>query len=343
MKTLVPVVSFMFFMFLMVKTLAAQAQMPDPKAMSGSVLPVSDIPVGTVTARVIRGGFDQNVVGQDVEFTIDGAVRRLKTDASGRATVSGLKRGSRVKAVAVVNGERLESQDAVVADSGLRIILVATDPAAAARDIENKALAAGPPVKGMVVLGGESRVVAQFSNDRLHLFYFMDVVNGARTPVDIGGPLVFDLPRSARGAAVMEDSTRQATANGPRVTVTGPFAPGTTPVRIAYELPYGGPTVRLEQRWPAALQETTVIVSKVGAMDVASPQLAQKHTRDENGQSFILGIGPAIAAGQPLVLDITGLPHHARWPRNLALALAGAIMAVGVWAAVRIRPTRGLD
>src|SRR5262245_17420043 len=86
----------------------AQPQMPDPKAMSGSVLPVTDIPAGTITARVIRGSFDQNIGDQVVEFTVDGAVRKVTTDANGRATISGLKKGAHVRAVAVVNGERLE-------------------------------------------------------------------------------------------------------------------------------------------------------------------------------------------------------------------------------------------
>lgn len=317
----------------------AQPQMPNPKEMSGSVLPVTDIPAGTITARVIRGSFDQNIAGQVVEFTVDGAVRRVTTDAAGRATIAGLKAGTRVRAVAVVDGERLESKEAVVATSGLRIILVATDPTAGERAAEDAALAKAPPVKGLVVLGGDSRVIAEFEEDRLTIFYLLDVVNTARTPVDIGGPLIFDLPRAARGAAVMQDSSKQATAMGPRVTVVGPFAPGVTPVRIAYELPHGGPNVRLEQRWPAAFQETTVIISKVGAIDAASPQFATKQTRNEGGTSFILGLGPAMAAGQTLVLDITGLPHHARWPRYVALGLAAAVMAVGIWAAIAV-PTR---
>ena len=319
---------------------AAQTNMPDPKAMSGSVLAVSDIPAGTVTARVIRGNFDKNIAGQAVEFTIDGATRKTTTDVQGRATVSGLKPGTKVRAVAVVAGERLESQEAVVGTSGLRIILVATDPELEARKKEDLALAKAPPVKGMVVLGGDSRIVAEFSDDRLHIFYFIDVVNGARTPVDIGGPLIFELPRSARGATIMQDSTKQATASGAHVIVTGPFAPGTTPVQIAYQLPHSGPSVRLEQRWPAALQATTVIVTKVWNMDAASPQFETKETRTQNGQPFILGLGPAIAAGQSLVVDLSGLPHQTRWPKFLALGLAGVILAAGIWAAVFVPARR---
>lgn len=318
----------------------AQVAMPDPKAMSGNVLPVADIPVGTITVRVIRGGFDKVIAGQDVEFTIDGKKRTVKTDAEGRATVSGLKRGTQVRAVAVVGGERLESQEAVVADSGYRIALVATDPEAVKRAQEDRALAAAAAVKGIVVLGPETRVIAEMQNDQLTIFYLIQVVNSARTPVDIGGPLVFDLPREARGATVMEGSSPQATANGPRLTMTGPFAPGVTSAQVAYQLPYRGGTARIEQKMPAAWQQATVIVQQLGGLSLASPQLPSTQDVNDQGQALIVGSGPGLAAGQSLTIEISGLPHRAVWPKNLALALAGLFVAAGLWSALTAAPRR---
>jgi hypothetical protein len=314
--------------------------MPNPKEISGVPLPADDLTAGTVSVRVIRGSFANNLPGQKVEFTIDGAKRTVATDASGRAEVGGLKPGARVRAETVVDGERLMSQDVTIGRTGIRIVLVATDPEAAGRAAEDRALAAGPAVRGMVVLGGESRVIAEMSDDRLRIFYVLEIVNPARTPVDTGGPLIFDLPREARGAAVLEGSSKQATANGPRVTVTSPFAPGVTRVEIAYELPYDGPTAKLTQRWPATLDEVTVIVPQVGSLDVESRQTPSKRSVTEQGQVIIIGSGPAIPAGQALELAITGLPHHARWPRRLAVGLAGAIVAAGIWAAVFAGPRR---
>ena len=140
-------------------SLHAQAQMPDPKQISGVPLPVSDVPAGTLTLLVVRGSFDQPIAGQDVTFTVDGKPRVLKTDASGRAQVTGLKAGTHLKAVTTVTGERLESQDVTIADSGIRMVLVATDPNAAKRAEEDRRLAAGPAIKGSVVFGPETRVV----------------------------------------------------------------------------------------------------------------------------------------------------------------------------------------
>ena len=315
----------------------AQVAMPNPKEMSGNVLPVNDIPAGTVTVRVVRGAF-KNIPGQPVDFLIAGKKRTVVTDANGRAEVSGLARGTQLTAEAVVDGEKLVSKPAVVESSGLRIILVATDRDDVARAAEDKALAAAPPVKGIVVLGPESRVIAQMSDDRLHIYYVLDIVNTARTPVDIGGPLVFDLPREARGATVLEGSSPQAVAAGARLRVTGPFAPGSTHVEAAYELPYSGGVVAVNQAFPAALDRVTILVSQIGGLTLKSPQLASLQPTSRSGQEVLVGTGPGLAAGQSLSFEITGLPHRATWPRTLALTLASIIVAAGVWGAVTARP-----
>jgi hypothetical protein len=320
--------------------LSAQVAVPNPKEMSGSVLPVTDLPVGTVSVRVIRGSFDKNLPNQPVEFLVDGTKTTVNTDASGRAQVTGLAGGARVRASTVVDGEKLESQEAVVESSGLRIILVATDPATAARAAEDRALAASPPVKGIVVLGPESRVVAQMSNDRLQIYYVLEIVNTARTPVDIGGPLIIDLPREARGATIIEGSSPQATANGPRVRVVGPFAPGITRVEAGYELPFSGDTARVTQVMPAKLDQVTLLVLQTGGLSLTSPQLASQREMTNNGPTVIVGNGPGLEAGQVLTFEIAGLPHRATWPRNLALSLASVIVAAGLWAAATARAHR---
>jgi hypothetical protein len=312
--------------------------MPNPKEMSGIVRPDDGVPVGTMTVRVIRGTFDKNLSGQVVEFTIDGEKRSVTTDGSGRAEVSGLRRGARVRALAVVDGERLESQEAVISGgAGMRVLLVATDsgaaPAPAAPALE-------PAERGTVVFGETSRVIAELSNERLNIYYALDVVNSSPRPVDLGGPLLIELPREARGAAVMQGSTKQATAKGSHVIVTGPFAPGSTLLQIGFELPYGGPTARLRQVWPAPLAVLTMYMLQFGSVDIASTQFVSKQRTTEQGQPLIFATGPPIPAGQTLVVDFSGLPHHPRWPRYVALGLAGAIMSAGLWAAIFSRPRR---
>ena len=319
--------------------LLAQVQMPNPKEISGVPLPVGDVPVGSVSVRVVRGSFDKNIPDLPVEFDVDGQKQTKQTDATGRVLFSGLKPGARVRALTVVDGKTIESQTTTIAASGIRFVLVADDPDIARREAEDRALATATAVKGIVVFGPESRVVAQLSEDTLHIFYVVEILNTARTPVDIGGPVILDLPRAARGAALNE-GTKQATVAGRRVTVVGPFAPGSTTLQIAFELPYGGDTARIEQPLPVALQQVNVIVAQSGNMDVRSAQVASKRRVNDRGQDLVVGSGPALPPGETLVLEITGLPHYARWPRYLALTLAGAIMSLGIWAAVFNTPRR---
>ena len=65
-------------------------------------------------------------------------------------------------------------------------------------------------VPGTVVLGPNSRVVMEFNDDLLQAFYVLDILNTARTPIDIGGPLTIDLPSGAGGATVLEGSSPAA-------------------------------------------------------------------------------------------------------------------------------------
>src|SRR5262245_29822140 len=78
--------------------LTAQVQMPNPKEISGQPLPSNDLPAGTISVRVIRGSFANNLPNQKVDVAVDGKVRTLTTDAEGRVQVSGLAPGTRVKA-----------------------------------------------------------------------------------------------------------------------------------------------------------------------------------------------------------------------------------------------------
>jgi hypothetical protein len=286
-----------------------------------------------VSVRVIRGDFSNNVTKQPVQFVIGAKTETRATDAEGRAQISGLAPGTHLKAVAVVDGERIESQDIAIGSTGIRVVLVATDPEVAKRAAEDRRLAEAPAVRGTVVFSPESRVIAQFENDKLTIFYVLDVLNTARTPVDIGGPLIIELPSEAQGAALLAESSKQATVNGGHVTVLGPFKPGATSVQVAFGLPFTGASAHLEQKWPVPLEQVAVLVPQTGGLDFRSPQVSKKDHGTDQGQELLLGSGPALPAGALFTLDVDGLPHHALWPRYVALTLAGLFMTMGIWAA----------
>jgi hypothetical protein len=317
----------------------AQVAMPDARQMSGIPRPVDDLPAGTVSIRLVRGDLSNNIVNHPVELHVGGKVNVVATDENGRAQFSGLTPGAPLKAVAVVDGERLESQDfPAPAGGGIRMLLVATD-----KDKQAKAAAeaTAPAIAGSVVIGGESRIVIEpDGEERARVYYLLDIANTARSPVNPSTPFTFDTPSDALGTSIMEGSSPQAMVNGTRVQVKGPFPPGNTFVQAAFALPVSvGGSIEITQPFPATLEHLAVIVKKVGNARLSSPQLAKQQEMPANGELYIAAAGSgAIAAGQPVVLTVTGLPHHSTVPRWITLSIALGIVLVGVWAASRQDP-----
>jgi hypothetical protein len=302
--------------------------MPDARQMSGVPLPVPDLAPGTVTVRVVRGTITNIIPNQDVELTGGPSVMKAKTNDAGRAEFTGLAPGTRVKASTTVNGERLESQEfAVPASGGTRVALVATDPA------QKNAQPAAQP--GSVVFGPQTRFVFEMGDEVLNVFMLLEVLNGASTAVQPPQPVVVNLPADSQGAGVMEGSAPNGVVQGKHLVINGPFAPGSTLVQAGFALPIDGASLTWEQRFPVALEQLSVMAQKVGDMQLQSPQIADHRDMPVQGEMFIVAKGRGIPAGQPLSLTLTGLPHHATWPRNLALALAIAILGAGGWVSAR--------
>jgi hypothetical protein len=308
------------------------AQMPDASQMSGVPLPVGDLAPGTITVRVVRGSMANVIAGHPVELQGGPTPLTVTTNSTGRAEFQGLRVGTRVKAVTTVDGERLESQEfEVPQNGGVRLALVATDPEAAKREAQDRALAQGPSQPGMVVLGDQSRFVLEIGEDGLNVFSIMQIMNTARTPVQPPAPLVFPLPQGSTNAAILQGSSPQATLAGNEVTVTGPFAPGATLVQFAYALPLSSAERTIQQVLPAPLGRLTVVAHKVGETHLTSPQIAQHREMQAEGRTYIMAQGPGLQAGEAVVINFTGLPHAPVWPRNMAVGAAVLILLLGAW------------
>jgi hypothetical protein len=318
---------------------AAGAQMPDLSQMSGVPLPTGDLPAGTVSVRVVRGELSNNVANQLVELHAASSVLQLTTDAEGRAQFTGVVAGTSVHALTTVDGQRLESREFTMPpDGGVRLVLVAAAPGGAPATAPPSEEAAMPApaqpalavAPGTVAFAGQSRVVAELNDDALDVYYLLDVVNPAASPVTTE-PLVFDAPKGATGTTVLESSSPQAKADGKRVIIEGPFAPGVTTVQFAYQLPVSSARLHFSQRFPAAFAPATVVVQKWGEMHFTSPQVGNHREMLNNGRPYIVAGGPGLRPGETLDLEVTGLPYHSPWPRYLALALAALAIGAGVW------------
>jgi hypothetical protein len=311
----------------------AQFQMPDPKEMSGIPRPDGQMTNASVSVRLIRGDLSNNITGHPVELRVGDSVRTGRTDDAGRAEFNGLTAGSVARAVAVVEGERLESQEFTVpVQGGVRLLLVATDRE---KERQKAADALLPPVTGQVVIGGDSRIVIEPNDETLAVFYILDIVNTARAPVNPQTPFAFDAPAGATSTSVLQGSSPLATNAGNRVQVAGPFPSGTTNVRLGIEIPVTGGTLDFSQVFPATLDSLVVIVRKNGDLKLSSAQIQRQQDTDLQGTPVIVGAGGTIPAGQPISISLSGLAHHSRTPRRIALTLAVVVVATGVWAARR--------
>ena len=312
---------------------SAQVNMPDPTAIAGTPLPAPELPDRTVTVRVVRERMGNNVAGQAVTLRVGSDTRTGKTDEQGRAQFDGLAAGTPVQATAIVDGETLTSQEfPVPARGGVRVALIAGIAAAAAKEKSEAEAAAKMPARpGSVEIGPESRIIIEYQDDNLTVFYLLEVINNARTPIDIGGPLLLELPTGAAGAAMMQGSSPNASAQGDKVTITGPFPPGKTIAQVGFSLPKAGANYELRQTWPAPLAQVFVGMEKIGNMEVSSPQLTSVEERNTDGQPFIMATGPRLNAGDTLVLQLNNLPAHSNTPRNAVLIAVVVIFALGGW------------
>jgi len=104
----------------------AAAQMA---AALGKPLPSPDLPVGTVSVRVVAGSPSSPVVGTDVTLVVNGTPRQARTDSAGRATFPGLAVGATVVAKAL-DEDKAEhpSSEFAIPDSGGMRVLISTKP-----------------------------------------------------------------------------------------------------------------------------------------------------------------------------------------------------------------------
>ena len=310
---------------------AALWAQPDPRQMSGIPRPDPNLQDGLVTVRVIRGSFANNVPDHPVELLAGDTPLTADTDADGRASFTSLSPGSEVRVATTLDGERLVSQPfATPGRGGVAVLLVGVagdggtlTPVAVARP-------------GRVTLGQDSRMLIELGEETIEVYYFLDVLNGTDGAVEPQTPFELTLPSGAEAGTVLQGSTPQATVDGPRVGVSGGFAPGITRVYVGYILPYSSGSLVLSQTFPADFDQLLVFVEKWGEMDVTSTQLDRRGemAAEAAGELPLLwGAGTRVPAGQPVVLELGGLPHHSQWPQIIALSLSGFIVAVSVWGA----------
>jgi hypothetical protein len=313
-------------------TLSAQ---PNPLQMSGIPRPDPNLADEAITVRVIRGSFANNVTGHPVELRAGDDVSTTMTDGEGRATFTSPSPGVQVTVATTLDGARLVSQPfAAPGLGGVAVLLVGAAGDGDVGDAAADALPRVPARPGRVAFAQDSRILIELGEENVEVYYLLDVLNVEDSPVEPDTPFEFFLPAGAQGATILPGSSPRTLIDGPRVWESGGFAPGVTPVRVAYILPYSGGTLAFSQSFPADFAQLLVFTEKWGTIDVASTLIDRRGEMgaDETGGAPMLwGAGGSVPAGRLVTLEMTGLPHHNAWPRIIALSLAGLIVAVSVW------------
>jgi len=143
------------------------------------------------------------------------------------------------------------------------------------------------------------------------------------------------MPKGAQGTTLLEGSTPLARSSGAHITLAGALPPGRTVLRVASMFPAESGTLDVTQTFPATLDRLTVLVRKLGNAKLASPQLERQQDFPNEGETIIGGMGGRIAAGQPISLSLSDLPHHSAVPRWTAVSIASLIVLARVGAATR--------
>jgi hypothetical protein len=327
---------------LVLASAVASAQMPDPRAMHGQAIPAGELPAGSVTVRVVRQALGNNIGGVTVELHGAGQVRTAVTGPDGRAQFAGLPPGSRVHAIALVEGERLESQQFDVQRAGgVRSILVAGLGLGAAGGAPAAAAPAAPapdptpaPSSGELSFGDNTRFAIEFQDDTITVFYLLDLINPGSSPVAPPQPLAFDLPAEATAATKLEGGSPLVTVAGRQVSIAGPIPPGITSVPLAFRIERWSARHTIEQRLPLPVAQLAIGVQRLEGLTVESPQVSSVREAALSGQAFLIATGPALAAGTPFQLTLVGLPYRSRTPLIVALVLAGLVGVAGVYLSV---------
>lgn len=325
-----------------------QAQI-DPRQMAGIPRPVDDLPSGSVSVRVIRGALTNNIPDQPVQLQVGSDIRTVSTDAEGRAQFDKLPPGITLRAAAIVDGERLESEPfPAPAQGGIRLLLVASSGSASGSP--DSTASPGPPgapvaaaTSGNVSIGGQTRIIIEAGDENVTLYYLLELMNNSASPVNPATPFDFEMPAGSTGTSILRGSSPLATVNGPRVIVSGPLPPGSTLVQVAAQISTASGALNLTQRFPAPLEAFAIIVEKVGDTKLASPQLAEQRDVAAQGETYIAASGTPVPVGQPLAISVTGMPHHSLTPRYTALTLAVGILVAGIWAGWHAREETGAN
>jgi len=134
---------------LAIAVVAVPSVTAQPAAAIGHPLPDGQLPVGTISVRVIQGSPSIPETGADVTLLVNNEPRQARTDAAGRATFAGLPAGATVQAkIKDSDGKEVSSDAFPVPEEGGARIMLTTKPFGGGAAAPPGAEAQGPMMGG---------------------------------------------------------------------------------------------------------------------------------------------------------------------------------------------------
>ena len=127
-------------------------------------------------------------------------------------------------------------------------MLVATDKEKEARAA---AAANAPAVSGQVVAWRRiAEIIIEPGDEIVDLYYFLDIVNNASTPVNTASLFTFDMPKGATGASLFKESSPLAAVTARTSACRGRSRRGRRRCRWPRQLPVASGTLEISRRFP---------------------------------------------------------------------------------------------
>ena len=337
--------------------------------------PVTDAALvdGTVDVQVQRRGDGvEGIAVAIVEAEGGAAVKDARTDGEGRAVLTEVAGGVKLKVRAVVHGRTLESPPfELPAKGGVRIgiavdwqeveslrarfsgIAAGADKVYVARAVGSPRPTLSPPFQMTEARGATTQMIVfpgvllamhggtSLDDDKLWFEVQFTVLNPAATPYDPGpGGLRIPLPKGYVGASVKEEMAARVKVDEDRGLVwRGAVPPGTKAFIAQFALPTDGGEVDFDMALPHGAIQSQLVLEDLPGMQLDLPAGVQRDTRSQQGRKFVLLGGIERRPGEQLAFKIAGLPQAPAWRRWVRRGAGLAVLALLGWALVAI--TRG--
>jgi hypothetical protein len=301
---------------------------------TGSAKPEKSLPVKTLEVRVLDEGGrpvpNHPVTLGSVDTTNKVDVRRGTTDASGVARFTDLPVGRTTGYAAVTDWHGLHigtEPFAMPEDSGARAEIHALERTS------------DPSV---ITIGEGARIILQMHEDTLQFLEILPLENKSAQLFDPGpGAVEIPLPSEFTGAEAGQSDRKIEIRAGRGVAIHGTISPKASlggndakaagnEVSFGFVLPYSGTTREFVQTMPNGMGLPTLITEQLPGLELTGPGVGTRESREVNGRKYWVMPGAAVPPGGELRFTVTGLPSLDHSGRNIALALAVALVLAGI-------------